>query len=333
MTRAPHAEHGLQDLCTAGTRLYERALDQGHIRAPDAAEAPCLVALGLLHPAPADPGRLEPVAPAVALDRLLRGPRVRIAGEWRRQELLAELFAPLMRLAPGSGTVPASTPALRLLSGTRRINQAIAEAMAQAREEILCIQPHAGMVGERGTAAESVAYERDKSFLDRGGRVRTLYQNTLFHVQTVYTYAESLKGDNVARGLDEVPDRLIVVDRSVAFLPADDDGSTALEVRHPALVGYFATAFARLWHLATPMFPKAEHRPSVNGVTPRQQAIAALLVEGHTDAVIAARLGMNIRTARVHIAKLAATLGSESRAQLGYLIGESGILKDREGRP
>jgi hypothetical protein len=35
---------------------------------------------------------------------------------------------------------------------------------------------------------------------------------------------------------------------------------------------------------------------------------------------------MNIRTARVHIAKLAATLGSDSRAQLGYLIGQSGIL-------
>ncbi|MFF5147261.1 helix-turn-helix transcriptional regulator [Streptomyces sp. NPDC013157] len=332
MTPDPHAEHGVEDLCAAGAELYRRALGHGHVSAQDATGVPCLLALGLLHPAPGDPGRLEPVAPAVALDRLLRGARVGIADEWRRQERLAELFAPLMHLAPDTGTVP-SSPALRLLSGTRRINQAIGEAMAQAREEILCIQPHAGMVGERGTAAGSVAYERDKAFLDRGGRFRTLYQHTLFHVQAVYAYAESLQGDTVARGLDEVPDRLIVMDRTVAFLPADDDGRIALEVRHPALIGYLATAFDRLWHLATPMFPKAEHRPSVNGITPRQQAIAALLVEGHTDAVVAARLGMNIRTARVHIAKLAATLGSESRAQLGYLIGRSGILKDREGRP
>ncbi|MDX3371793.1 helix-turn-helix transcriptional regulator, partial [Streptomyces sp. ME02-6987-2C] len=66
--------------------------------------------------------------------------------------------------------------------------------------------------------------------------------------------------------------------------------------------------------------------PTLNGITPRQRAIAALLVEGHTDTDIADRLGMNVRTARVHIAKLAATLGSESRAQLGYLIGQSGIL-------
>lgn len=74
------------------------------------------------------------------------------------------------------------------------------------------------------------------------------------------------------------------------------------------------------------MYPQAVEPPALNGITPRQRAIAALLVEGHTDAVTAERLGMNIRTARVHIAKLAATLGSESRAQLGYLIGQSGIL-------
>lgn len=55
-------------------------------------------------------------------------------------------------------------------------------------------------------------------------------------------------------------------------------------------------------------------------------------MEGHTDSAIADRLGLNIRTARLHIAKLAAQLGSESRAQLGYLIGRSGIL-ERQPEP
>ena len=44
------------------------------------------------------------------------------------------------------------------------------------------------------------------------------------------------------------------------------------------------------------------------------------------------RLGLNVRTARLHIAELAAQLGSESRAQLGCLIGRSGIL-ERESEP
>ncbi|MFF7472633.1 helix-turn-helix transcriptional regulator [Streptomyces sp. NPDC008092] len=329
MTAAPHTEHGIEDLCDAGTKLYERALRDGRLSAEDAAETPCLVDLGLLHPALDDTGRLEPVAPDIALNRLLRAARARVTEEWRLEQRLVEFFEPLMNVQGPPGTTTDS-PALRLLSGTRRINQAIGEAMAEARQEILCVQPHAGLIGERGDQALPAAYSRDQAFLDRGGRFRTLYQNTLRHVPNVFTYAEALKGDSTARGLDEVPDRLVVMDRSVAFLPANDDGTLALEVRHPALVDYLVTAFDRLWRLATPMFPKAELRPTVNGITPRQQAIAALLVEGHTDAVIADRLGMNIRTARVHIAKLAGTLGSESRAQLGYLIARSGIL-DPEG--
>lgn len=40
---------------------------------------------------------------------------------------------------------------------------------------------------------------------------------------------------------------------------------------------------------------------------------------------------MNVRTCRAHIAKLASTLGSGSRAQLGYLIARSGILDQEQG--
>ncbi|MEV7320420.1 helix-turn-helix transcriptional regulator [Streptomyces sp. NPDC093970] len=324
----PHTEHGIEDLCVTGTKLYERALREGRIPAADAADAPCLVDYGLLHPALDDPGALEPVAPATALNRLLRGARTRIAAEWRREERLVDLFEPLTHLHGPADATPDS-PALRLLSGTRRINDAITEAMPQAQREVLCVQPHSGLVGERGIAAYPVAHERDMAFLDRGGRIRTLYQNTVRHLPNFQAYVEQVRGDSVARGLDEVPDRLVVIDRTVAFLPANDDGTLALEVRQPALISYIATNFDRLWHLATPIFPKPGHRPTIDGITPRQQAIAALLVEGHTDAAVAERLGMNIRTARVHIAKLATTLGSDSRAQLGYLIGRSGIL-DRE---
>ncbi|MEU2623594.1 helix-turn-helix transcriptional regulator [Streptomyces sp. NPDC007157] len=322
-------DHGVEELCAAGAKLYERALTVGHVSAQDAAEAGCLTDFGLLHPALDDLDRLEPVAPTAALHRLLRSSAARIAAERRREERLTAQFARLTRVEHRTDALTDS-PALRLLSGTRRINEAITDAMAEARQEVLCVQPHTGLAGERGTAVYPVTYERDQAFLDRGGRIRTLYPHTLRHVPNVYNLAEHLEGDTMARGLDEVPDRLIVIDQTVAFLPADSEGTLALEVRQPALLKYLATIFDRLWRLATPMFPQAEQRPTVNGITPRQQAIAALLVEGHTDAVIADRLGMNIRTARVHIAKLATTLGSESRAQLGYLIGRSGIL-DQEG--
>ncbi|SMF71738.1 hypothetical protein SAMN02745830_05535 [Streptomyces sp. Amel2xC10] len=322
----PHPEHGVDDLCATGADLYRRALREGRLPAGEAKPAPCLLDLGLLHPALDDLDRLEPVAPVVALHRLLRVSEARIADERRREERLSELFAPLMRLAQGPAAPAQEAPTLRILSGTEPINRAITAATMDAAREVLCIQPSTHSRGPRGETAQGVAMDRDQALLDRGCRIRTLYQHTQRHQPMTVARYEQLRGDVQARTLDEVTDRLIMIDRTVAFIPAGEDGRLALEVRHPALLTYFATTFDRLWRLATPMHPEAVRRPTLNGVTPRQQSIAALLVEGHTDAVIAGRLGMNVRTARVHIAKLAATLGSVSRAQLGYLIARSGIL-------
>ncbi|MFJ8147713.1 LuxR C-terminal-related transcriptional regulator [Streptomyces sp. NPDC096048] len=329
MTAEAH-RHGPEELCEAGLDLYARALREGHVSSHEATAAPCLVDHGMLHPTIEDLSRLEPVPPTVALQRLLRSSEERIVGERRRGQRLADAFEPLMRL---EGTADASkdAPPLRLLSSKKRAGQAIAEAMAEGREQLLAIQPHDGLITGPFHYHEA-AMERDQAFLDGGGRVRALYQHTVRHSPLIIGRYERLTGDVEARTLDEVTDRLIIVDRTVAFIPASADRSLALEVRHPALISYFINTFDRLWHLATPMHPQAVRQPTLNGITPRQRAIAALLIEGHTDADIAVRLGMNVRTARVHIAKLAATLGSESRAQLGYLIGQSGILDQEPDR-
>ncbi|MFE9020476.1 LuxR C-terminal-related transcriptional regulator [Streptomyces sp. NPDC007808] len=319
--------HGPEALCEAGRTLYEQALREGHVPVERGEDAPCLVDLGLLRPALDDLGFLEPVAPALALHRLLRVCEDRIADERRREARLAEIFEPLMRIG-GHDPGMTHSAGIEVLSGVERINQAITEAMNAAHRELLSVQPHTHR-GRRMQEAQAASLERDQALLDRGGRIRTLYQHTQRHVPFIVARYERLDGEAEARTLDEVTDRLIIIDRAVAFIPADQERTLALQIRNPALVTYLATTFDRLWRLATPMYPEAVQQPSLHGVTARQRAIAALLVEGHTDAVIADRLGMNVRTARVHIAKLAATLGSESRAQLGYLIGRSGIL-DRE---
>ncbi|MDH6517630.1 DNA-binding CsgD family transcriptional regulator [Streptomyces sp. SAI-208] len=324
-TAAAHPEHGPEDPCPEGIELYARALREGGIDSRDASPLPCLLDSGLLRPDARDAARLEPVPPALVLHRMLRTTTDRVAHERRREQRLAEAFAPLLR-TDVRGTEAAENPAIRVVSGTGPINEAISKAMTGVVDELLCVQPNVHYNDSRGAAAQVVAMDRDQALLDRGARIRTLYQHTQRHMPLVLARYEQLRGDAEARSLDEVTDRLIVADRDVAFIPAGRDGTVALEIRHPALVEFFAATFYRLWWQATPMYPQTVHRPSLNGVTPRQRAIAGLLVEGHTDAVIADRLGMNIRTARVHIAKLAATLGSESRAQLGYLIGRSGIL-------
>ncbi|MGJ5897836.1 helix-turn-helix transcriptional regulator [Streptomyces sp. V2] len=320
----PHPPHGVEELCEAGLNLYTRALRENHVPASEAELLPCLVDFGLLHPAVDDPTRLEPVSPALALHRMLRRSARRIADERRREERLTETFERLLRFGSGQTT---GTPELTVLGGDARINQAIADAMAEATHELLAVQPSASSHLAKTLGA---SLHRDQALLDRGGRIRTLYQHTQRHRTEVIARYDQLRGDAEARTLDEVTDRLIIIDGAVAFIPANKDRTLALEIRHPALIDYLTTTFDRLWNLATPMHPTAARQPSLDGVTPRQRAIARLLVEGHTDAVIADRLGLNIRTAREHIARLAATLGSDSRAQLGYLIAESGILKQKE---
>lgn len=328
MTARAH-HHAAEELCEKGLELYTRALRAGHVSAHEAEPVPCLLDAGLLEPDFETPARLRPVTPTVALTRLLRTVEEDIARRRRQESRLAETFAPLLSL-----TLPESARAqangIRMLTGLDQINSAITDAMETASDEILTVQPHGAHVT---TAPELLAQalRRDQAFLDRGGRIRTLYQHTTRHLPTLLARYEALRGDAEARTLDEVTKRLVIIDRTVAYLPGNADRTLALEVRIPALVDFLATAFERLWSLAVPMYPQTVRRPTLNGITPRQRAIARLLVEGHTDAVIAERLGMNIRTARVHIAKLAATLGSDSRAQLGYLIAESGIFQQDGG--
>ncbi|AKJ11864.1 LuxR family transcriptional regulator [Streptomyces incarnatus] len=326
MTAPPHPEHGAEQLCPAGAELYARALREGHLSRAETEAAPCLAALGLLQPSVADLDRFEPVPAAVALQELLRTSAQRIADERRREARLAQAFEPLLRASADRAGTFGETSTIRIHSGLDRINEAIGNALSRAATEVLTVQPG----GRRPVDQLAVALPREQAILARGCRMRTLYQHTSRHDPAVLAHYELLNGDVEVRTLDETPERLLVIDRTIAFMPASADRTLAAEIRHPPVVTYLSTVFDRLWRLATPMHPEAAQPPAPSGVTPRQRAIAALLVEGHTDAAIADRLGMNVRTARLHIAKLAAALGSDSRAQLGYLIGRSGIL-DQQG--
>ncbi|MGW5866203.1 LuxR C-terminal-related transcriptional regulator [Streptomyces sp. NPDC055239] len=318
--------HGADELCEAGSALYAQALVEGRVRIERAEPTPCLIDLGLLHPDADDMRWLRPTAPAVALPRLLRTIEDGIARQRQRGTELATLFEPLMTLASSSAE-PAAAPdtvpsAITILMGLPRINAAIDQAVDDSSEEVLIVQP--GGARPASTLVETLP--REQELLSRGARLRTLYQHTTRHSLPVLAHYEQLAGDVEVRTLDEVTERLFIFDRTVAFIPASKERDMALELRHSALIDYLVTTFERQWHLATPMFPRAAPQPPDNGITTRQRAVAGLLIEGLTDAEIAARLGMNVRTARVHIAKLATTLGSNSRAQLGYLIGQSGFL-------
>lgn len=224
--------------------------------------------MGLLRPAAGDSDCLEPVTPSVALQRLLRESEDRIADERRRGQRMADAFEPFMRA--GVHAVGTSTPLLRVLSSKEQTNRAITEALAEARTETLTIQPYRPHLTRR-PEVHAAAMARDQAFLDHGARLRALYQHTVRHIGYTRDRYERLTGDVEARTLDEVTERLVIIDRTVAFIPASADRTLALEVRHPALIAYFVNIFDRLWHLATPMHPQAVHQPTLNGITPANE--------------------------------------------------------------
>ncbi|WP_329533106.1 helix-turn-helix transcriptional regulator [Streptomyces sp. NBC_01450] len=311
--------HGADRLCEAGDRVYSRAVRRGRVPREDAETVPCLVELALLHPDPDDMGWLVPTSPQEVMTRLLRGVYKEISSSQAR---VGDAVAAFEWYAGLGGRVQASTEgvAIRVLDGLPRIRAAMDAATEACTTEVLTVQPG----GIRREDELSEGLHRALEMRRRGVRMRDLYTHVARHGQGLHNYMELMGDAAEARTLDEVVERLILFDRKVAFIPANADRTIALELRHPALVDYLVTVFERLWRLAIPLAAPLPDT-GIDGITHRERSIAALLAEGHQDAVVAERLGISVRTCRAHIARLSETLGAASRTQLGVRIAQAGL--------
>ncbi|MDI3420312.1 helix-turn-helix transcriptional regulator [Streptomyces luteolus] len=316
--------HSHTELCEAGSRLYASALRTGRIARSELGVAPCLIDLALVHPDPDDPQWLRPVPPSAALAQLLQPVEREIQERRRLTVALSDAFEPFMAI---SALAPPTTHAITVLEGVSLINATLDRVVAGCSKELLTVQPGGG----RPAQTLKEALSRVQPLLNRGIQMRTLYQHTARHTELTLHYLEQVGPEVEVRTLEEIIDRLIIVDREVAFIPARSDRQVALELRHPGLVEYLVGVFDQFWRLAVPINEEIPaYDPRTDGVTGVQRSIAKLLVEGHVDEAIARRLGMNVRTCRAHVAKLAAALGSGSRTQLGYLIAKSGLLEEHQ---
>ncbi|WP_105973008.1 helix-turn-helix transcriptional regulator [Streptomyces geranii] len=324
--------HGADRLCGAGDRVYSGAVRRGRVRRRDAEAVPCLLELGLLHPDPDDMAWLVPTSPQEVMTRLLRGVYDEVSVSQRRVGSAVaafEWYAALGEESPfpgagsaagGPGTGGGEGTALRVLDGLSRIQTAMDEATQACTTEVLTVQPG----GIRREYELSEGLHRALELRARGVRMRGLYNHVARHGQGLLNYLDLVGDAAEARTLDEVIERLILFDRTVAFIPANADRTIALEIRHPALVGYLGTVFDRMWRLAIPLTAQLPDT-GIEGISHRERSIAALLAEGHQDAVVAERLGISVRTCRAHIARLAETLGAASRTQLGVRIAQAGL--------
>ena len=196
--------------------------------------------------------------------------------------------------------------------------------VSEAEDELLTAQPQAG----RNPKSIADATQRDLEALRRGLTMRTLYQHSARRHPLTHQYVADVTAQGAqVRTLDEFFNRMIVVDRRVAVIPAAEDLTTAVVVREPALVAYLVDVFERAFARGR-AFTSSE-KSIVKAIATEQRAMTIrMLIEGHSDAVSAKRLGVSPRTYAGYVADLKEEYDAETRFQLGYIMGRLGIAGD-----
>ncbi|MFE9854848.1 LuxR C-terminal-related transcriptional regulator [Streptomyces sp. NPDC005780] len=313
-----HAHSG-RDLCDEAVSLYTGALAEGRITRSAVESAPCLIDAALLQPDPFDSRLLRPVPPSAALVHLLHPLAQGLLDQVRASDLLAKALVPL---AASFGGAPHL--AINVLVGPAAIQAAITRSLEETDDEILTIQPGS----TRPPQELRTALSGTLPTVERGVRLRHIYQHSARYSPALREYMGQLPSALLqVRTLEQAIERLLVFDRRTAYLPASTDRSTALEIRHPALVQYLAQVYETIWAGAIPFTQPLPTAVPGTPVTAVQQSIARLLIEGNQDEAVARTLGISVRTCRAHISKLMQTLGATSRTHLGALLVRSGIVE------
>jgi len=211
------------------------------------------------------------------------------------------------------------------------IDSFLEQIVSECEEETLTAQPQAG----RDPRFLAMAALRDIEMLERGVKMRTLYQHSARRSSVTHKYVAAVtsRGAEV-RTLDEFFNRMIVIDRRVAVIPNQEDLSVAVVIREPAVVAYLVDIFERSWERAR-SFANRE-TSLMKDIAAEQRAMTMrMLIEGHSDPVSAKRLGVSPRTYAGYVADLKAEYDAETRFQLGYTMGRMGVSghEDSEDEP
>ncbi len=320
---------------TAAGRVYGHAVKQGRLPSDDPRldeggefhEAVALLLdLGLLVADAAQTAYL-PVDPAAVQSRVVvplsreGADLLNESAEW------AEAFSQLgqtYRRTSHSDVAPITE-----LRGIPQIDTYLQALVSDARSEILAAQPY----GRRPAETLAQAENRDLKALDRGVRMRTLYQHSARQSPATREYvAEMTAHGGEVRTLDEFFKRLIIVDREVAVIPGSEDHAVALAVRDKSLVAYLVDIFERSWERGHP-FTAHDARNERTIASDVRAMTIRLLVEGHSDPASAKRLGVSTRTYAGYIAALKEEYGVQTRFQLGHAMGRASTPPDAPDDP
>ena len=286
-----------------------------------------LLAFGLLRPARGKPGMLEVNSPhseaPAKLDAMLHEARARQASlDAIRDELIAlgKVYRP--------AASPSSDGSVELLTELADVLGCITEFAASAMREIRTSQPG----GARKDEILTESLDRTERALNRGVRMRTIYQHTARFSSATVRYVEQVT--QLGAEIRTVGDgfmQMLAFDDTVAVLAVQSNPNAALVVREPNLIAFAIAAFERAWTTAKP-FPRDYRQDQVIAISEEMKLdIVRMLIEGMEDRAIARRMGISLRTCQRHVSEVMDRLGARSRLQAGYLLRERRLFEAEDG--
>lgn len=188
--------------------------------------------------------------------------------------------------------------------------------VANARHEVIALSTLSGGGGFRhGTPTRP------------GLRYRAIFPDSARTAHALGRRLSTLAMNGVdVRTTPTVPMNALVIDGSIAVLPADTSANSVVVLRLPSVVTTTTELFERIWPTAVPF--AAGELPEDADITGRDRDMLRLLALGATDEVVAAQLGISVRTVRRMVAQLMNRLGARSRFQAGVKAADRGWLLD-----
>ncbi|WP_406389912.1 helix-turn-helix domain-containing protein [Streptomyces sp. NBC_00887] len=295
------------------TDQMRQRLNLSHAQTVEATQG--LVAKGLVTLTDERPAQVIPSPPDIAGEELLllrmnqlrtaRGALDKLTREYRKT---ASGPAALEEIAE---IVPEESLALRY-----------EQIQRNARKQVLRFDAPPYLVSEDLNTAEL-------DQLTAGVAYRTVYDRLAVAesgaLQEIKRYVDA--GER-ARVLNQVPLKLVIVDRAAALVSLRAEEAQLPQVAlliHPGpLFEALLALFEMVWATALPLDPVSDQGP----LTQPDAQMLTLLLSGLTDEAIARQLGMGKRTVNRRVHSLMDQAGVSSRMQLGWQAARLGWITD-----
>lgn len=273
---------------------------------------------------------LTPVDPRRTLGPLLARKQAQIAAQ---QQELARAHEAVAALASAYSTQVRNEPDERpnrpdVSRGMIAVRSRVEELFASATSTVVCVLGE----GTRGVALD-VRTDAIQQTLDRGVAVKVLLARSLVSDPVVLNQVRWLQSvGGMVRTATLMPPPMMVVDGTIALVPADGQTATALVVRNRAMARALSSLFEHVWghaRAATTMSaaapaPLADTQLVEREPSPAELDLLRLLGKGMTDASAARHLGVSLRTVRRMMAELMGRLDARSRFEAGIRAAEHG---------